>query len=96
MVGTSDKTNLTIMFCGVRLWMIIRFGAIDGHHNKTNLYKFETTAQEKSGRFFFTISNSIIIIFIKFQFSLNSQINKEIESTSHDKRTLINDGYIYF
>jgi anti-anti-sigma regulatory factor len=45
---------------------------------------------------FITISNSIIIIFIKYQLSLISQINKEIESTSHDKRTLINDGYIYF
>ena len=45
---------------------------------------------------FFTISNFIIIIFIKSQLSLNSQINKEIEYTSHDKRTLINDGYIYF
>ena len=45
---------------------------------------------------FVIISKSIIIIFIKFQLSLNSQINKEIEYTSHDKRTLINDGYIYF
>ena len=86
-----------VLFSGVRLWMIIRFGAIDGQpHNKTNLNKFKTTAQEKSSRFFFTISNFIIIIFIKSQLSLNSQINKEIESTSHDKRTLINDGYIYF
>ena len=42
------------------------------------------------------MSISFIIIFIKFQLSLISQINKEIESTSHDKRTLINDGYIYF
>ena len=76
--------------------MIIRFGAIDGSLNKTNLDEFKTTAQEKSSRFFFTILNFIIIIFIKTQLSLNSQINKEIESTSHDKRTLINDGYIYF
>ena len=76
--------------------MIIRFGAIDGSLNKTNLDEFKTTAQEKSSRFFFTILNFIIIIFIKSQLSLNSQINKEIEYTSHDKRTLINDGYIYF
>ena len=96
MVGTSDKAILSILYCRVRLWMIIRFGAIDGSLNKTNLDEFKTTAQEKSSRFFFTISNFIIIIFIKSQLSLNSQINKEIESTSHDKRTLINDGYIYF
>ena len=77
--------------------MIIRFGVIDGQrHNKTNLYKFETTAQEKSGRFFCYYFKLYHNYFIKFQFSLNSQINKEIESTSHDKRTLINDGYIYF
>ena len=54
--------------------MIIRFGAIDGSHNKTNLDEFKTTAQEKSSRFFFTILNFIIIIFIKS--ALNSYILK--------------------
>ena len=49
--------------------MIIRFGAIDGQrHNKTNLDKFETTAQEKSGRFFIIISNYIIIISLSLNF----------------------------
>ena len=77
--------------------MIIRFGAIDGQrHNKTNLYEFKTTAQEKSGRFFHYCFKLYHNYFIKSQLSLNSQINKEIESTSHDQRTLINDGYIYF
>ena len=96
MIGTSDKAILSILFCRVRLWMIIRFGAIDGSLNKTNLDEFKTTAQEKSGRFFCYYFKLYHNYFIKSQLSLNSQINKEIESTSHDKRTLINDGYIYF
>ena len=76
--------------------MIIRFGVIDGSHNKTNLDKCKTTAQEKSSRFFCYYFKLYHNYFINAQLSIISQINKEIESTSHDKRTLINDGYIYF
>jgi predicted Zn-dependent protease len=62
---------------------------------RTNNYLLQFKQLLKRVTVYF-VSKTIIIIFTNSQLSLNSQINKEIESTSHDKRTLINDGYIYF
>lgn len=94
MVGTSDKA---ILFFGIRLWMIIRFGAIDGQRHKRRIYvNLKRLLKRRAVVSFVIISNAIIIISIKSQLSINLRINKEIESTSHNKRILINDGYIYF
>lgn len=62
---------------------------------RTNNYLLQFKQLLKRVTVYF-VSKTLIIIFTNSQLSLNSQINKEIESTSHDKRTLINDGYIYF